>query len=245
MTPSIISMIGRPGEMSALGLVRYKSDLAKYDDRDILYKKDKLRLLSFLLLVLSYESLAALETYAEYYLGMKSMTQSLEVFRLVDRSHLKGLSGRFRQAQLNQLIQFRQENQSQAKYQQMFRQLAKCFEASFATEDPAHAGYVKLDDLLKAFFLNGLSAYYTSPMGDSYQTGVGAGVVTTLQGMMQTMLAYALEKGGEVTGSSESFVPAALGAVSLPSASGKFRHLHGRPLKLLLPWQFGKLAWVH
>ena len=108
------------GEMPALGLVRYRSDLAKYDDRDILYKKDKLRLLSFLLLVLSYESLAALETYAEY-LGMKSMTQSLEVFRLVDRSHLKGLSGRFRQAQLNQLIQFRQENQSQAKYQQMFR----------------------------------------------------------------------------------------------------------------------------
>ena len=41
--------------------------------------------------------------------------------------------------------------------------------------------------------------------------------------MMQTMLAYALEKGGEVTGSSESFVPAALGAVSLPSASGKSR----------------------
>ena len=103
------------GDMSALGLVRYKSDLAKYDDRDLLYKKDKLRLLSFLLTVLSYESLAALETYAEY-LEMKSMTQSLEVFRLVERSHLKGLSGRFRQAQLNQLIQFRQENQSQAKY---------------------------------------------------------------------------------------------------------------------------------
>ena len=39
------------GEMSALGLVRYKSDLTKHDDRDVLYKKDKLLLLSFLLLV--------------------------------------------------------------------------------------------------------------------------------------------------------------------------------------------------
>ena len=111
--------------------------------------------------------MAALETYSEY-LGMKSFTKSLEVifeFRLVDRSHLKGLSGRFRQAQLNQLIQFSQGNQSQAKYQQMFRQLAKGFEASFASEDLAHAGYVKVDDLLKAFFLNGLSSYYdTSPM---------------------------------------------------------------------------------
>ena len=26
------------GEMSALGLVRYKSDLQKHDDRDVLYK---------------------------------------------------------------------------------------------------------------------------------------------------------------------------------------------------------------
>ena len=68
--------------------------------------------------------MAALETYSEY-LGMKSFTKSLEVifeFRLVDRSHLKGLSGRFRQAhQLNQLIQFSQGNQSQAKC------ISRCF----------------------------------------------------------------------------------------------------------------------
>ena len=72
------------GEMSALGLVRYRSDLAKYDDRDILYKKDKLRLLSFLLLVLSYESLAALETYAEY----------LGWYEVVDDSVLRSFSSR-------------------------------------------------------------------------------------------------------------------------------------------------------
>jgi hypothetical protein len=92
------------GDMSALGLVRYRSDLAKHDDREVLYKKDKLLLLSFLLMVLSCESVAALETYSEY-LEMKSLTNQLAVFRLVDRSHLKGLSGRFCQAQLNQLIQ--------------------------------------------------------------------------------------------------------------------------------------------
>ena len=211
----------KTGDMSALGLVRYRSDLAKHDDRDVRYKKDKNLLLTFILMVLSHESVAAIESYSEY-LSMKSLTQTLEVFRLVDKSHLKGLSGRFRQAQLNQLIQFNQGTLSQAKYQQQFRQLAKGFEASFASEDAAHLGYVKVDDLLKAFFLNGLSSYYTSPM-DSYQTGVGSGVKTTLQGMMQTMLAYALEKGGEVTGSSESFVPAALGAVSLSSPLGKSR----------------------
>jgi hypothetical protein len=166
------------GDMSALGLVRYRSDLAKHDDKEILYQKDKLLLLSFLLKVFSHESVAALETYPDY-LALKSSTKTLEVFRLIDKSHLKGLSGRSRQAQLNQLIQFSQGTMTQAKYQQMFRQLAKGFEASFASEDPAYAGHVRIDDLLKAFFLNGLSTYYTSPM-DSYQTGVGSGVITTL-----------------------------------------------------------------
>ena len=67
------------GEMSDLGLVRYRSDLSKHEDREVLYQKDKLLLLSFLLKVFSYESVAAFETYPDY-LALKSSTKTLEVF---------------------------------------------------------------------------------------------------------------------------------------------------------------------
>ena len=70
--------------------------------------------------------------------------------------------------------------------------------------------------LFTSYGLNPL--FYSNPL-DTYYSGVVSGTKTSLQSMMhQTMLGYALEKGGETVDSPSAFATAALVAAGSPSA---------------------------
>lgn len=199
------------GEMSSVGLILFSAAVKLYNERFEQYKKDKLLLLAFLLSYLSSDSVATLETHPSYE-SLKGSVDVLGVWRLLVKSHITGYSGRFKHQQLTELVSFVQGSSSQTVYAQEFKRLMVSVVSSFSSSDPVHLGYISVDDLMKAFYINGLNkGYYSGPL-DSYYAGVVAGEVSTLQSVMQSMLGYSMEKGGESAGSSAAFVPAALAA---------------------------------
>jgi len=139
------------GRLSDRGYDAYKRDLSNYDRVILAYDEQVDKLLPFLFYCLSPTSMALLEAKSGFQLALRQK-DSFAIFELLRETH-RGTSAYAKHASLLQLLQVRQSKaHTFHEFLSTFQDAADLVLARFGGSG-AYAGFLAMDDIKKALFL--------------------------------------------------------------------------------------------